>query len=75
MDERFDEFSKKAKDFSRTEIGKKVVSGAKGAVQSKVRDLKRSANAKGVGGVLDLALDLAEKKTGIDLDGDGDAGK
>ncbi len=33
------------------------------------------AKEKGLGGVMNMVVNMAEEKTGVDIDGDGDIGK
>jgi hypothetical protein len=75
IDEELGALKGKARAFSESPLGKQVVAGVENIAREKLRDVKRSAAKSGMGGALDVAVNLAEDKTGIDLDGDGDVGK
>ena len=51
-----------------------VVGDAVFSAQKLVDDVEAKADAVGLGGVADNLINNAEKKVGMDLDGDGDTG-
>lgn len=70
-----DKIKNTIKNASQTEVGKEVVGAVEGIASGKVREIRKMAADKGLGGVFDSIENLAEKQVGIDLDGDGDIGK
>lgn len=60
---------------SETEVGKEVVGAVENIAEDKVREIRKLATDKGLGGVFNAIENLAEKQIGMDLDGDGDIGK
>ncbi len=65
----------KAKALADTEVGKEIVHTVGNMAHEKLTAVKHAAAASGLGGLVDLAVNLAEQKTGMDLDGDNDIGK
>lgn len=58
-----------------TDIGKELVNKIADVGHSKVAEIRKIATDKGLGSAFDKILDIAEEKTGLDIDGDGDTGK
>lgn len=65
----------KAKALADTQVGKEIVHTVGNMAHEKLSEVKKEAAAHGLGGLVDLAVNLAEQKTGMDLDGDNDVGK
>ena len=65
----------KAKALTETTVGKEIVHAVGNMAHGKLAEVKHAAAASGLGGLVDLAVNLAEQKTGIDLDADNDIGK
>ncbi len=65
----------KAKALADTDVGKEIVHTVSNMAHEKLTEVKHAASASGLGGLVDLAVNLAEQKTGMDLDGDNDIGK
>jgi hypothetical protein len=42
---------------------------------TKVNEIEKMADKNGLGGIFDIAVNIAESKTNFDIDGDGDVGK
>ena len=64
-----------AKKFADSEIGKQVIGGAEHLAHEKIAEVRKMADTKGLGDMLDGVINMAEQKTGMDIDGDGDTGK
>ncbi len=60
-----------AKDIIVKDLAKIAAERAHG----KVNEIEHLAAAHGLGGILDIAVNLAESKINVDIDGDGDTGK
>lgn len=64
-----------AKKLADSQVGEALIEKAKDVLEDKVAEVKEMADKKGLGVAVDAVVNIAEEKTGVDIDGDGDVAK
>ena len=70
-DDLLDEAKKLAAIIAETEIGESILTKIKDSASGLLHEVEAKADAVGLGSVLDMAVNKAEKAVGVDLNQDG----
>jgi len=70
-----DAMKAEAEALAKNPIAEGVMGMVGNAAHEKVAELEKMADEKGLGGIMNTIVNLAEDKVGMDIDGDGDIAK
>jgi D-alanyl-D-alanine dipeptidase len=70
-----DAMKAEAEALAKNPIAEGVMGMVGNVAHEKVAEMHQMADAKGLGGIMDTVVNMAEAKTGMDIDGDGDVAK